>query len=65
MSSSCAENITGMCEDGSVVRGADYSPWHDQTLTKSEESRQLSVGISGLGIMRCGCIERKDQGTAR
>ena len=45
------------------VRGS--SPWHDQTLTKSEESRQLSVGISGLGIMRCGCIERKDQGTAR
>ena len=44
------------------VRGS--SPWHDQTITKSEESRQLSV-IPGIGITRCGHIERKDQDTAR
>ena len=39
------------------VRGS--SPWHDQTFKQSEESRQLSV-IPGMGITRCGHIERKD-----
>ena len=43
------------------VRGS--SPWHDQTFTQSEESRYLSV-IPGIGITRCGQIERKDQDTA-
>ena len=48
---------------------ADYRPkgcgsWHDQTFTQSEESRKLSV-IPGVGITRCGHIERKDQDTAR
>ena len=56
------------CEDGSAlttdqrVRGP--SSWHDQTFTQSEESRKLSV-IPGVGITRCGHIERKDKGTAR
>ena len=40
------------------------SLWHDQTFTKSEESHQLSA-IPGVGITRCGHIERKDQDTAR
>ena len=34
------------------VRGS--SPWHDQTITKSEESRQLSV-IPGIGTTRGNC----------
>ena len=42
------------------VRGS--SPWHYQTSTQSEESRQLSV-IPDVGITRCGHIKRKD--TAR
>ena len=44
------------------VRGS--SPKHDQTFTQSEESRHHSVGIPGVGIARCGHIERKDQDTA-
>ena len=35
------------------------SPWHDQTFSQSEESHQLSV-IPGIGITRCGHIERKN-----
>ena len=35
------------------------SPWRDQTFTQSRESGQLSV-IPGIGITRCGPIERKD-----
>ena len=55
----------------SVVRVVDNrskclgsNPGHDQTLTDSEGSRQLS-GIQGVGIKRCGHIERKNQETAR
>ena len=44
------------------VRGS--SPWHEQTFTKSVESRQLPV-IPGVGITWCGHIERKDHDTAR
>ena len=51
-------------EDDSVVRGADYRPNFHQNFTQSGESRQLSV-ISGVGITRCGHIERKDKDTAR
>ena len=46
------------------TRVCGSSPWHDQTLTHSEGSHQLSV-IPGVGIMRRGHIERKDQDTAR
>ena len=46
------------------LRVSGSSPWHDQTFSKSEESRQFSV-IPGLGITTCGHIERKDQDTAR
>ena len=35
-----------------------------KTFTQSEESSQLSE-IPGVGIMRCGHIERKDLDTAR
>ena len=46
-------------------KGGGSSPLHDQTFTQSEESRQLSV-IPGVGITKCGHIERKDlQDTAR
>ena len=45
-------------------RVLDSSSWHDQTFSQSEESRQVSV-IPGVGIMRCGHTERKDQNTAR
>ena len=45
-----------------LVHGS--SPWHDQTFTQSEKSRQLSV-IPGVGITRCCHIEREVQDTAR
>ena len=40
-------------------RVCDSSPWHDQTFTQSCE---LSV-IPGVGIARCGHIERKGKDT--
>ena len=47
-----------MVRYGSWTQGSmTSSPWHDQTLIQSEESRQLSV-IPGIGIMRCGNIKR-------
>ena len=45
-------------------RGRGSSPWHDKTITKNEESHKLSV-IPGIGITRCGHIERKERDTAR
>ena len=39
------------------------SPTQAKHILRSEESRQLSV-IPGVGITRCGHIERKDIDTA-
>ena len=62
--------LSGRCQDSSMVRFLRIDPMVSGSsptsarLSLRVRSRQLSVS-PGVGITRCGYIERKDLDTAR